>query len=409
MKSEAVLSGMRVTEVSAFVAAPSGGMTLAQMGAEVIRIDPPQGGLDAKRWPVLNNDTDRNVSFFWAGLNKHKKSVAVDITQPEGKALAQQIITVPGKDAGMLLTNMPPKGWLDYENLKAMRSDLIQVTVQGDRLGGSAVDYTLNPRLGLPYLTGPVDLQGVVNHVLPAWDLVTGQMAALGMLAAERHRIRSGNGQHVKLPLEDVALAVMSNLGFITEAEKGIDRARGGNDLFGAFGRDFLTSDDIRIMVVGLTLKQWKNLVRACDLQDEVARLEKALSKDFKLEGDRYEAREQLAAAFAPVIEQKTLSEISQLFNSNGVCWGKYQTVRELVESDPACSLENPMFSQVHQPSIGETLTPATPLNFGSGREPAQSAPVLGQHTEEILVDGLGLSSSELGSLIDKKIIAVAS
>ena len=103
-----ILSGMRVVEVSAFVAAPSGGLTLAQMGAEVIRIDDIRGGLDYRRWPV----TEDNVSLFWQGLNKNKRSVAIDIRNPEGRELAKAIICAPGEEAGLLLTNFPPKGWL---------------------------------------------------------------------------------------------------------------------------------------------------------------------------------------------------------------------------------------------------------------------------------------------------------
>lgn len=410
-----VLNGMRVVEVSAFVAAPSGGMTLAQMGAEVIRIDPPRGGLDYRRWPVIEDGHGQNnISLFWAGLNKHKKSVAIDFTQPEGRELAQQLITAPGEDAGLLLTNMPPRGWLDYDQLKQQRSDLVQLTVQGDRHGGSAVDYTLNPRLGLPYLTGPVDYEGVVNHVLPAWDLVTGQMAALGVLAAERFRSKTrlatgvAQGQHVKLPLEDVALAIMANLGFVAEAERGIERPRYGNDLFGAFGRDFVTADNQRVMVVGLTLKQWTNLVAACGLESDMDQLAQSLGRNFKLEGDRFESREEIADNFARVIKGKSLQELERLFTSHGVCWGKYQTVKDLVTTDTACSTANPMFNWVAQPRIGRTLTPSSPLDFGTDRKPAERAPYLGEHTEAVLLDTLKLSSSELGALIDRNLVATA-
>ena len=408
-----VLNGLRLVEVSAFVAAPSGGMTLAQMGAEVIRIDLPRGGLDYRRWPMTNaEDPKNNASFFWAGLNKHKKSVTIDFTQPEGKELAQQLISAPGEDAGLLLTNMPPRGWLDYDKLKALREDLVQMTVQGDRHGGSALDYTLNPRLGLPYLTGPVDYQGVVNHVLPAWDLVTGQMAALGLLAAERHRTKTrisngvGQGQHIKLPLEDVALAIMSNLGFIAEAEQGIERPRIGNDLFGAFGRDFVTADNQRVMVVGLTLKQWLNLQAACGLEREMEQLAKKLGRNFKLEGDRYESRDEIADCIAQVIRTKPYTEIETSFNSHAVCWGKYQTVKELVDNDSECSVENPMFSKVEQPGIGSILTPSTPLNFGIGRDTARPAPKLGEHTEAVLLDVLKLSSEHFGGLVDRGVVS---
>lgn len=267
--SSGILGGLRVVEVSAFVAAPLGGMTLAQMGAEVIRIDPPGGGLDYRRWPV----TEDNTSLFWTGLNKAKRSVVIDINRPEGRELAMALITAPGDDAGLLLTNFPPRGWLSYESLSQKRADLIQLTVMGDRNGGSAVDYTVNPGLGLPLITGPTDGTDPVNHVLPAWDLVTGQMAAIGLLAAERDRCRTGKGQHVKLALEDVGLAMMGNLGFIAEAQRGQQRSRYGNYLFGAFGRDFVCADGERVMVVGLTPRQWKALVDATGIAEGVGEI----------------------------------------------------------------------------------------------------------------------------------------
>eukprot|EP00481_Brizalina_sp_1-RS-2013_P003638 TRINITY_DN9990_c0_g1_i1.p1 TRINITY_DN9990_c0_g1~~TRINITY_DN9990_c0_g1_i1.p1 ORF type:complete len:153 (+),score=15.00 TRINITY_DN9990_c0_g1_i1:25-483(+) len=136
-----ILAGLRVVEVSAFVAAPSAGLALAQMGAEVIRIDDIRGGLDYRRWPV----TEDNTSLFWQGLNKSKRSVAIDIRRPEGRELARSIICASGEDAGILLTNFPPKGWLDYDSLREARQDLIQLTVMGNRHGDSAVDYTVNP------------------------------------------------------------------------------------------------------------------------------------------------------------------------------------------------------------------------------------------------------------------------
>lgn len=100
-----ILSGMRVVEGSAFVAAPLGGMTLAQLGADVIRFDPIGGGLDYKRWPVT---LDGKHSLFWAGLNKGKRSIAVDIRHPRGQELLTQLICAPGENAGLFITNFPP-------------------------------------------------------------------------------------------------------------------------------------------------------------------------------------------------------------------------------------------------------------------------------------------------------------
>ena len=114
-----LLTGMRIVEGSAFVAAPLGGMTLAQLGADVIRFDPVGGGLDAHRWPV----TARGRSLFWAGLNKGKRSIAIDIRSPRGRDLVAALVAAPGPDGGFLLTNFPAKGWLSYDALRAQRPD----------------------------------------------------------------------------------------------------------------------------------------------------------------------------------------------------------------------------------------------------------------------------------------------
>lgn len=397
-----ILAGMRVVEASAFVAAPLGGMTLAQMGADVIRIDPIAGGLDRHRWPVAPN----GESLFWNGLNKHKRSVAIDVGKPEGRELAMAIATAPGDDAGLLITNLPPRGWLDPEALRARRADLIQLVLQGDRHGGSAVDYTVNSRVGLPFITGLSDSGLPVNHVLPAWDLITGQMIATGLLAAERHRRRTGQGQQVRLALEDVALAVMGHLGFIAEAQLGAERPRVGNELFGAFGRDFATADGRRVMVVGLTGRQWRALCEAMGLADAMAAIGRETGLDLDREGDRFQARDAIAAQVGPWIAVRSLEQVAAVFERYGVCWGRYQTLAELVRQDPACSEANPLFKTVDQPGVGPLLTPALPLDFAavSRPEPA-AAPRLGQHTDEVLGELLGLDSSACSRLRERGVL----
>ena len=112
-----ILDGMRVIEGSAFVAAPLGGMAMAQLGADVIRFDPIGGGLDSGRWPVTRDGR----SLFWAGLNKGKRSLQVDLRSDEGRELVSGLITAPGPDAGLFLTNFPARGFLDYDALAARR------------------------------------------------------------------------------------------------------------------------------------------------------------------------------------------------------------------------------------------------------------------------------------------------
>ena len=287
-----ILSGLRVVEGSAFVAAPLGGMTLAQMGADVIRFDPIGGGLDYKRWPVTKNGD----SLFWAGLNKGKRSIAIDFRNPEGTALLQQLICAPGDEGGLFLTNFPPRGWLAYDKLKEGREDLIMVNVLGDRHGGSAVDYTVNPATGFTMVTGSEYDAEPVNHVLPAWDNIAGQMAAVGLLAAERHRRLTGEGQYVSLALADVALATAGNLGFIGEVEiNKEERPKYGNYLYGAYGKDFVTRDGRRVMIIGLTGRQWKSIRETMGLGEAIDSLGSRIGLDLRDEGNRFRARDELS------------------------------------------------------------------------------------------------------------------
>ena len=392
-----ILDGMRVIEGSAFVAAPLGGMTLAQMGADVIRFDPLGGGLDYTRWPI----TDEGKSLFWAGLNKGKRSFAADLRSPAGRELLTELICAPGEDAGLFLTNFPESGWLSYERLTEHRPDLIMVVITGNADGSSAVDYTVNPASGFPMATGPRNVSYPMNHLLPAWDAVTGTLATTALLAAERHRRRTGEGQLIKIALSDVAFAMVGNLGKIAEVQiNHNNRIKDGNFLYGAFGRDFLAKDDRRVMILALTLRQWKSLVEATDLQEAAAAIEKMLGVDLTKEGGRFAARDLIGAALKPWVRARTVAEIREAFDAKGVAWGLYQTFTQLVEEDSRCSPENPMFELVEQPGIGSYLMPGSPVQFGAvERLPVTPAPRLGEHTDAVLAEVLGRSPEEIARL----------
>ncbi len=400
------LAGLRVVEGSAFVAAPLGGMTLAQLGADVIRFDQIGGGLDYHRWPV----TKEGKSLYWPGLNKGKRSIAVDLRNPRAQELLGALITAPGPDAGVFLTNLPARGWCDYDALKAKRADLIMLLIQGNYDGSTAVDYTVNCAVGMPFATGPVGTEGPVNHLLPAWDMITGSHAALGVLAAERHRTRTGAGQLIKLALADIAMAMVSHVGHIAEVEiNDVDRPRYGNDLYGAYGRDFATRDGKRIFLAVITPRQWQSVLEATGLTEQVKAVERELGLDFRREGDRFMARERLHALVEPWIAARDVAEVGAAFDRTGQLWGVYQTFREMVETDPRCSPANPMFQHVEQPGIGRYLMPGSPLELsGSPRVPPAPAPRLGEHTDQVLGDVLGLPAREIGELHDAKIVVGA-
>lgn len=399
-----LLKGLRVVEGSAFVAAPLGGMTLAQLGADVIRFDAIEGGLDSDRWPV----TKDGASLYWAGLNKGKRSIAVDLRSPRGREIVAALITAPGPDAGIFLTNLPVRGWLSYEELSKRRADLIMLTILGTRSGAPQVDYTVNAAVGFPMVTGPVGYEGPVNQVLPAWDVATGLTAATGILAAERHRRLTGEGQLIRLPLLDVALAMTGTLGYIAEVEiNGDDRPRYGNDIYGTFGHDFRTADGRYVMVCIFTSRQLQALKDATGLGEAFAAIEQRLGVDLEQEGDRFRAREALTEAIAPWVAAHSLAEVRQKFDAAGVLWGPYQTFRQLVEEDRASTADNPLFARIEQPGAGAYLTPGSPLDFASLRRlPPRPAPRLGEHTDEILATLLGLPEGEIGRLHDAKVVA---
>lgn len=399
-----ILSGLRIVEGSAFIAAPMCGMTLAQLGADVIRFDNISGGVDYRRWPVTND----NHSIYWAELNKGKRSFAVDLRSERGRELVSALITAGGDEGGIFSTNLPARGWLSYEALSAARADLILLAIVGDRHGGTALDYTVNAKVGFPDITGPEDDPRPVNHVLPAWDNIAAYLGAISLLAAERHRRLTGEGQKIDLTLADCALATMGHLGYLGEvAINGDARPRYGNDLYGALGRDFLSADGRRMMIIAITPKQWAGLQRAAGFADEANALGAKLGLDLNIEGNRFIARKEIFALIERWTSSSTYADIERALNDNGCCWGPYQSVRELVENDPDVSPENPIFSLVEQPDIGRYPVPGQPMSFGAVvREPAAPAPRLGEHTDEILADLLGLDSAEIGRLHDAGVVA---
>src|SRR5580765_6431500 len=333
---EGPLVGLKIIEVSSFVAAPLGGMTLAQLGAEVIRVDPVGGGPDIRRWPL----TRQQVSLYWAGLNKGKKSVTVDFRSSEGRETVRALI----RDAGTVLTNAVGRDWISYSSLAQERPDLIHVQVEGKHDGSPAVDYTVNAATGFPLITGPEGMEDPVNHVLPAWDMACGLYAAVALLAAERRRALTGEGAQVRVALEDVAVAMAGNLGFLAEAQiNNVDRPRIGNHLYGGFARDFVTADEQRIMVVALTSRHWRSLLAVTGLTDVVGALEKALGADFDSEDSRFEHRRALAGLLEHWFESRTLADATAVLEQGRFLWSVYRTFVDLVEERAAPLEENPL------------------------------------------------------------------
>lgn len=374
------LAGVRIVEISSFVAVPLAGMTLAALGAEVVRIDPAGGAADYRRWPLAGT----GQSIYWAGLNKGKRSMTVDMRSPEDQDLVARLIAA----AGVFITNATGRQWHSDETLRARRPDLIHLEVVGRGDGATGVDYTVNAATGFPLVTGPADHDGPVNHVLPAWDVSCGLYAVVSVLAALRRRDATGAGASIRLPLDDVALATAANLGFLTEVMvTGAQRPRLGNAVFGQYGQDFTSSDGVGFMVVALTPRHFRDLTELTGTTVAVAAAADALGADFTDEGQRYTHRDVLGGLFGAWFRRHTAEQVAAGLAGTSVLWERYQSFAEVVESPRV--QHNPLFGLLDQPGIGGYLAPGLPMAVDGAHGAPAPAPDLGADTDAVPAEWL--------------------
>ena len=402
-----LLEGLSIVEASSFVASPTAGLYCAQMGAEVIRVDHKAGGLDYDRYML----TKEGRSLSWENLNRAKKSVALDLRSEEGREL---LVALAGA-TGNLITNLPEKSFLSHTAISEGRPEgapeLVSVRIMGWHDGRQAMDFTVNAASGYPLMCGPDDWDQAsappVNQVLPAWDFITGAYCAFAQLATLRHRDATGEGSELRVPLGDVAIGTLANSGAMAEMlYRGGDRERLGNAIWGAFGRDFRSRDGVCFMVAALTAKQWTGLVRAFDIESDIAELEQRLGVRFA-DGDRprFEHRQALFELFQSVADTIDYAELETRMAAEGTTFERYRTAYEAA-NDPVLVADNPLFSETSANPSGFAY-PA-PRSFANlpgqdAREPAP-APFLGEHTEQVLAERLGLSSGAIGDLVDRDI-----
>ncbi len=400
-----LLSGLSIIEVSSFVASPTAGLYCAQMGAEVIRVDHKAGGLDYNRYML----TREGRSLSWENLNRAKKSVALDLQSGEGRELLVELAA----KIGQCITNLPERSFLSHAAMAARRSDMVSVRIMGWHDGRQAMDFTVNAASGYPLMCGPEDWDPQtappVNQVLPAWDFITGAYCAFALLAALRHRDATGEGSEVRVPLGDVAIGTMANSGAMAEMlYRGSDRERLGNAIWGAFGRDFRSRDGKRFMVAALTPKQWSGLVTAFGIEAGIAALEAELGVRFA-DGDtpRFAHRQRLFALFQQAADRLDYAELEARMAREGCTFERYRTMHEAA-TDPVLIDRNPLFG----PSPANPSGFAYPATRSFAHMPEKQAgdpapaPYLGEHSEAVLADKLGLSSGAIGRLIDAGIVA---
>ncbi len=402
-----LLNDLSIVEVSSFVASPTAGLYCAQLGAEVIRVDHKAGGLDYDRYML----TREGRSLSWENLNRAKKSVALDLRSPEGRELCVELAA----KTGQCITNLPEQSFLSHAAMAAAREDMISLRIMGWHDGRQAMDFTVNAASGYPLMTGPEDWDIAtaepINQVMPAWDFITGAYSAFALLAALHHRAATGEGAEVRVPLGDVAIGTAANSGMFAEMlYRGADRPRLGNAIWGAFGRDFRSKDGVRFMVAALTAKQWEGLLEAFGVAGPVGALEVELGVRF-MDGDRprFEHREALFALFQKVAGSHDYAALEAMMKAHGCTYERYRTAYEAA-SDPVLVQGNPLFGPSPENPSGFAY-PAT-RSFANlpGHEAGdpRPAPYLGEHSEQVLAEKLGLSSGAIAKLIDAGTVALS-
>lgn len=173
-------------------------------------------------------------------------------------------------------------------------------------------------------VTGPRGQHEPVNSVLPAWDIALGGIAATGLLAADRHRHRTGAGQLVRASLSDVAFSMVANLGRVAQAHTTPDSSveKDGNFLYGSFGAPFVTKDQRFVMVVGLTPRQWKALESTTGLDRYRTQIERVAGVDLETETGRFNARDHIAQHLRLWFEHRSFDDAAAALDAGGVAWG---------------------------------------------------------------------------------------
>ena len=402
-----LLAGLRVIEVSSFVASPTAGLYLAQMGAEVIRVDHVVGGLDYDRAML----TDGGRSLSWENLNRAKKSVALDLQSKAGRALLIELV----QQTGVLITNLPAESFLSHAAIAEACPELVSVRIMGWHDGRQAMDFTVNAASGYPLMTGPADWDPAsappINQVLPAWDFITGAYCAFALLAGLRHRDATGQGTELRVPLGDVAIGTAANAGAMAEMlYRGGDRERLGNAIWGALGRDFVSRDGKRFMVAALTAKQWNALIAALGVSDQIAALEASSGLSFATsDANRFDQRNAIFAIMQHAAGQRDYTDLAQQLTAAGATFERYRTMYEMAQ-DPVLVADNPLFGP----------SPANPSGFvypaarsfanvpGQPRGDPRPAPYLGEHSAEVLGAVLGLDAVTIDKLIGTGLVATS-
>jgi crotonobetainyl-CoA:carnitine CoA-transferase CaiB-like acyl-CoA transferase len=378
------LSGIRVVDLTTSVAGPYGTMLLADFGAEIIKVERPEGD-DARAWgpPFLNGQ-----ALWFAAVNRNKKSVVLDLSSDQGRAALMALI----RSADVFVTNQPPdvqrKLKLDYDNLCQVREDLVFVSISGFGLSGERSELTCYDLIAEGY-SGIMDITGAADSApqkigAPAADMLAGQDAAMATMAALFDRQKTGKGRKIDVSLVESMTRFLSCRisSYLGSGE--VPKRSGGTDSVIAIYQPFDTADQPLNLGIGSNAI-WARFWKVLGDPDYAKRPE------FGSNADRREHRAEIVAHIQSILLSKSRQEWLDIFATARVPAGPINSVDE-VAGDAELQRRRLFFNLQDEsgrvvPQIGLGIniddSPCIPRNV---------PPLLGQHTDEVLAE-LGLSS----------------
>ncbi|MBT5387387.1 MAG: CoA transferase [Porticoccaceae bacterium] len=402
------LAGYKVLDMSRVLAGPWAGQMLADLGAEVIKIERPSVGDDTRHWgpPYLQNSdgtSTQDAAYFFC-TNRGKKSVTVDITQPEGQAIIRQLAS----QSDVLIENYKVGGLakygLDYDSLQALNPQLIYCSITGFGQTGPyaqrpGYDFLIQGMGGLMSITGEPDEQqgGPVKVGVAVTDIFTGLYAANAIQGALLERHQSGLGQHIDLALLDVQAAVLANQASNYLIGGQVPERLGNAHPNIVPYQAFATADGHIILAVGND-SQFERLSQV--LQQP----QWALDPSYQTNAARVKNRQQLCASISQQLSAGNSSDWLRLFTEHQIPCGPINRIDEVFE-DPQI-LARDMLVKVADKRAGEIKLVGNPINYSRSQiDYAVPPPELGDDTASVLGETLEFSQAELDALRKKSII----
>lgn len=396
------LSGIRVIDLSHVLAAPTTTMFLADLGAEVIHIEPPNGD-DAREFGPFAGEPDKNRSGYFISLNRNKKSVVLNLRHERGKEILRRLLAV----ADVVVENYRPttmeKLGFGWEEMQRINPRLIYASISGfghdappEYASRPSYDMVAQAYSGLMSITGPVE--GPPCRVGSSMgDIIAGHQATIGILAALVHRDKTGRGQYYDGSMVDGLFAVMESA-IVRYTMTGIvPGPLGGMHPTITPFQALMTSDSWIVIAAGNNTL-WKKLCVVLNREDLVD------DPRFRTNPLRCENKEELGEILGAELKRKTTKEWIEIFEKAGLPYAPINNIGEICE-DPIIAYRR-MLAEVEQPLVGKMRIANSPIRLSeTPGHVYQPAPLLGQHTEEVLKGLLGFSQEQIAQLQGEGIV----